>query len=141
MDKHTLGRLGEEAAAVYLKHRGCTLLGKNLRIGRSEVDLLLTDGIYLIFAEVKTRREYPRHTDPYGRPADAVDQKKSACLIRAADDYMNAHPDETKIPRIDVVEIYADPSTEELRVLDTVWIKNAVVRQPKFGRKSRHFSD
>lgn len=135
MDKHTLGRLGEAAAAVHLQKEGCTILGRNLRMGHSEVDLLLTDGVCLIFAEVKTRREYPGHTDAYGTPSAAVDQRKADFLIRAADSYLASHPEEERIPRIDVVEIYADPASDDFRVLDVVWMKNAVTRRARFGRK------
>lgn len=136
MDKRSFGRLGENAAALWLEKHGCTVIARSLTIGHSEVDLLLTDGVYLIFAEVKTRRAHPSHADSFGNPASAVDQRKSAFLIRAADTYMASHPDETKIPRIDVVEVYADPVSEQFRVLDVVWMKNAVVKTAKFGRKN-----
>ena len=49
---------------------------------------------------------------------------------------MSAHPDTGKIPRIDVVEVYADPMSDEFRVLDVVWMKSAVKKKPKFGRNS-----
>lgn len=136
MDNRAFGRLGEHAAAVHLTEQGCTVLGHNLYIGHSEVDLLLTDGDCIVFAEVKTRRAYPNRPDSFGTPSSAVDAKKSAFLIRAADEYMTAHPEETKIPRIDVIEVYADPASEVFRVLDIVWMKNAVVKSAKFGRKN-----
>ncbi|MBQ8334435.1 MAG: YraN family protein [Clostridia bacterium] len=136
MDNRAFGRLGENAASLWLEKQGCTVLQHNLYIGHSEVDLLLADGEYLVFAEVKTRRAHPDHPDAFGSPSSAVDAKKSAFLIRAAEDYMASHPDETRIPRIDVIEVYADPLAGEFRVTDVVWMKNAVVKNAKFGRKN-----
>ncbi len=138
MDKRAFGRMGETAAAIRLCEMGCTLLHRNLYVGHDEIDLILEDGNCIVFAEVKTRRAYPGHSDRYGTPSSAVDAKKSACLLRAAQAYMTAHPDTVKIPRIDVVEVYADPMSEEFRVLDVVWMKNAVKKTPKFGRKSKY---
>ena len=139
MDNRAFGRLGENAAALRLTELGCTVLAHNLYIGHSEVDLLLADGDFLVFAEVKTRRAHPAHPDAFGTPSSAVDAKKSACLIRAADSYMASHPNETRIPRIDVIEVYADPASDAFRVIDVVWMKNAVVKNAKFGRKNTKF--
>ncbi len=138
MDKRAFGRMGENAAAIRLTQYGCTVLHHNLYIGHDEIDLIAEEGNYLLFIEVKTRHAYPGHSDRYGSPSSAVDMKKSARLIRAAQTYMAAHPDTGKIPRIDVVEVYADPISEEFRVLDVVWMKNAVKKTPKFGRKSKY---
>ncbi len=141
MDKRSFGRMGENAAALWLTQHGCTVLHHNLYIGHDEIDLVAEDETHIIFAEVKTRHAYPGHSDRYGSPSSAVDAKKSACLIRAAQGYMASHSGTVKIPRIDVVEIYADPMSEEFRVLDVVWMKNAVKKTPKFGRKSRYSND
>lgn len=138
MDKRSFGRMGENAAAVWLTQHGCTVLRHNLYIGHDEIDLIAEEGDTILFIEVKTRHARPGHNDRYGSPSSAVDAKKSACLIRAAQGYMAAHPDTDKIPRIDVVEVYADPMSEEFRVLDVVWMKNAVKKTPKFGRKSKY---
>lgn len=137
MDKRAFGRMGETAAAIRLCGMGCTLLARNFYVGHDEIDLILEDGNCIVFAEVKTRRAHPGHSDRYGSPSSAVDARKSACLLRAAQGYMKEHPAAGKIPRIDVIEVYADPMSEEFRVLDVVWMKNAVKKTPKFGRKSK----
>ena len=136
MDKRAFGRMGEMAAAIRLTELGCTVLYHNLYMGHDEIDIVAEDETHIIFAEVKTRHAYPGHSDRYGSPSSAVDARKAACLIRAAGAYMSAHPGTGKIPRIDVIEVYADPASEEFRVLDLVWMKNAVKKNPKFGRKS-----
>lgn len=141
MDKRSFGRMGEHAAAIRLTEQGCTVLHHNLYIGHDEIDIVAEDDTHIIFAEVKTRHAYPGHSTRYGSPSSAVDARKAACLIRAAGAYMAVHSTAGKIPRIDVIEVYADPASEEFRVLDVVWMKNAVKKTPKFGRKSRYSND
>jgi putative endonuclease len=51
------GPLGESLAQLFLESRGYVILGKNLRVGRREVDLLAERGRMLIAVEVKWRRE------------------------------------------------------------------------------------
>ena len=80
MDKRAFGRMGETAAAIRLCELGCTLLHRNVYVGHDEIDLILTDGDCIVFAEVKTRRAYPGHSDRYGSPSSAVDARKAACL-------------------------------------------------------------
>ncbi len=51
------GILGETLAELYLESRGYTVLAKNLRSGRRELDLLAERGETLVAVEVKWRRE------------------------------------------------------------------------------------
>lgn len=53
-----LGRRGEEIAAAWLVARGFTILGRNLRVGRSELDLVALDHGTLVAIEVKTRSDH-----------------------------------------------------------------------------------
>lgn len=59
MPTQSLGRAGEEAVAQYLIERGCFVIQKNYRpAGRhEELDLIACDGRYLLFVEVKTRKQ------------------------------------------------------------------------------------
>lgn len=54
--RRALGRLGEEFAVAHLLARGCSLLARNYRTRRGEIDLIAFDGSTLIFVEVKTQR-------------------------------------------------------------------------------------
>lgn len=135
MDTQTLGRLGEDTAARLLISRGFRILHRNLRIGHAEIDLVAENGAVLVFAEVKTRRQIPGSPSPFGTPAEAVDAKKQAMLVRAAEAYLAEHaPD--KFFRIDVIEVYADPQSADYRVLDVRHFENAVRKNGKFSRKS-----
>jgi putative endonuclease len=52
--KKTIGTIGETAACAYLKLKGHTLISRNLRVKRGEIDILtIKDGI-LHITEVKT---------------------------------------------------------------------------------------
>ena len=83
--KHLLGRRGEDAAVQYLRNGGYTVLARNWRQGRAEVDAIVVspDEQTLIFVEVKTRA-----TDFYGYPELAVTARKMELLNQAAEAYM-----------------------------------------------------
>lgn len=50
------GARGEAIAALFLESRGYIVLGRNLRRGRREIDLLVERGSTLVAVEVKWRR-------------------------------------------------------------------------------------
>ena len=85
--KQQFGRAAEEAAARYLVRDGWTLLGRNVRIGRGELDLIARRGDVLAFVEVKARR-----TAAYGAPEDAVDARKRRKVARLAELWLAVRP-------------------------------------------------
>ena len=54
-----LGALGEWVAASFLERNGVRVLGRNIRIGRGEVDLVAADRRGRFVVEVKSGREMP----------------------------------------------------------------------------------
>jgi putative endonuclease len=82
-----LGRAAEEAAARYLEARGWRILGRNVRVGRGELDLIVRRGPVLAFVEVKARR-----TRSCGTPEDAVDAAKRRQVARLAELWLAARP-------------------------------------------------
>ncbi len=82
-----LGRAAEEAAARYLEARGWRILGRNVRVGRGELDLIVRRGPVLAFVEVKARR-----TRSCGAPEDAVDAAKRRQVARLAELWLAARP-------------------------------------------------
>ena len=85
--KQQFGRAAEAAAARYLVRDGWTLLGRNVRIGRGELDLIARRGDVLAFVEVKARR-----TTSYGSPEDAVDGRKRRQVARLAELWLAVRP-------------------------------------------------
>jgi putative endonuclease len=79
MDHLALGRLGEEAAVRYLLGRGWTILGRNVRHGRGEVDIIAASGEVVAFVEVKTRSGLD-----HGHPLEAITWSKRREIARVA---------------------------------------------------------
>jgi putative endonuclease len=85
--RQQFGRAAEAAAARHLVRQGWTLLGRNVRVGRGELDLIARRGGVLAFVEVKARR-----TSEYGAPEDAVDGRKRRKVGRLAELWLAARP-------------------------------------------------
>jgi len=81
------GRAAEEAAARYLIKAGWRLLGRNVRVGRGELDIVARRGPVLAFVEVKARR-----TNTCGAPEDAVGAAKRRQVARLAELWLAARP-------------------------------------------------
>ena len=137
MNAKELGRVGENSAALVLEEAGWTILCRNARVGRDEIDIIAERGDVLCFAEVKTRRQYPDHAEGEGySPADAVDARKRESMIRAAEGWLAAHPTE-KSPRLDVIEVFVNPDNPLYEVLLIRQHENAVKKTAKFSPKRR----
>jgi putative endonuclease len=65
--RQRLGRWGEDLAVRYLERLGCTLVARNWRCRAGEVDLIVRDGAWLAFVEVRTRRR-----SAYGSPEESI---------------------------------------------------------------------
>jgi putative endonuclease len=85
--RQQFGRAAEAAAAAYLVRDGWTLLGRNVRIGRGELDLIARRRGVLAFVEVKARR-----SAACGSPEDAVDGRKRRQVARLAELWLAARP-------------------------------------------------
>jgi putative endonuclease len=99
----TLGKRGEEAAALYLEGLGMRIIERNFTTPVGEIDLVARHRKSLIFVEVKTRRGLA-----YGSPAEAVGRRKQQQIIRTAKWYLNHHGASRLQPRFDVVAVLVD---------------------------------
>lgn len=121
----TVGRVAEAAAAQWLESSGWRILGRNVRVGRNEVDLVAIDPGppgRLVVVEVRWRRR-PDH----GRPEETVDGRKVGRLRSALAGLIatGALPDGTSLPSlrpaIDVIAVEpgrAGPRFGHLRDVD-----------------------
>jgi putative endonuclease len=57
--RRALGRVGEEIAIAHLEARGFSLVTRNYRTRRGEIDLIAYNGCTLVFVEVKTQLVRP----------------------------------------------------------------------------------
>ncbi len=101
MNKRQTGAGYEGLAAEYLCQQGIRILEKNFRCRTGEIDLIGTDGKYLIFFEVKYRS-----SDLFGTALEAVDRRKMKQICRTADFYRISHGiGEDLFIRFDVIGI------------------------------------
>ncbi|MDX8408027.1 MAG: YraN family protein, partial [Mariprofundaceae bacterium] len=80
------GRSGEERACRYLRHRGYTILSRNIRLARGELDIVARHRDLLVFVEVKAHQ-----TRESGLLA--VNEDKCARLQSAALAWLGQHPE------------------------------------------------
>ena len=56
MNHLELGAIGERLAAEHIESIGWRITGRNVRVGRGELDIVAIDGDELVIVEVRTRR-------------------------------------------------------------------------------------
>lgn len=112
MNKRKVGADQEALAAGYLQRQGVVILERNFRSRRGEIDLIGRDQEYLVFFEVKYRKNAAQ-----GHPEEAVGFAKQKNICRTADYYrcIRRVPLQTAV-RYDVIAIEG----EQIR-----WVKNA----------------
>lgn len=99
-------------AAEFLKKKGLRIMERNFRCRNGEIDLIARDGRYLVFIEVKYRKD--RRS---GSSFAAVGKQKQRTILKVELFYLIRNGFQDDIPcRFDVVGI----DGEEIR-----WIKNA----------------
>lgn len=99
-----IGSLGEQYAVKLLESKGYTIVERNWRWRRAEIDIIAWDGEILVIVEVKTR-SYLQH----GRPEDAITRTKLQMLVQAAGAYMRKinHEWEVRFDSI-AVQVFRD---------------------------------
>ncbi len=95
------GRRGEDHALALLVSKGFSLLHRNYRHGRGEIDLIMEDpDKVLVFVEVKANRVTTK-----GSPLERIDGRKIRRLQRLAQRYCCRHNQEHRDMRFDVVGV------------------------------------
>ena len=122
MNNRAMGAVREREADEYLIQRGMRIIEKNYRDKNGEIDLIGYHGEYLVFVEVKYRRDTQK-----GFAVEAVDVRKQRKICRVADHYRYSHGlgDRTQV-RYDVVAIQGE---------EVSWIQNAFPHVYRQGRK------
>ena len=100
MKSYKLGSLGEKLAVDYLKQQGYQIISKNYRCQHGEIDIIVADSEYLIFVEVKTKRNLK-----FGTPQEEVDWRKQERIRLVAQHYISHHPAVELDYRFDVISI------------------------------------
>ncbi len=113
MNKRKLGEEMEALAAGKLQEAGYEILEKNYRCRQGEIDLVAKHRGYLVFVEVKYRKN-----GESGMPEEAVNVRKQRAISRAALMYLAGHGLGTDTPcRFDVVAVEAG----EIRIYENAF--------------------
>lgn len=105
-NRSTIGRQGEELAAAFLEKKGFTVVARNYRHKKAEVDLIVKKDNWLVFVEVKTRS-----SSAFGEPEAFVDGKKARMILSAAEEFIFANNWHGHV-RFDVVSVKLGRETE-----------------------------
>jgi putative endonuclease len=112
-DAQRIGDAGERLAGLLLEAAGWRILGRNVRIGRDEIDLVAVDpGPPPALVVVEVRRRGRRD---FGLAEETLDHRKRLALRRGLGSLLEAGelPDGTPLPalplRVDLVAIDAGP--------------------------------
>lgn len=81
-----LGKLGEQMAVDYLLERDYSILHRNYRYLKYEIDIIAFKDAVLHFVEVKLRS-----SKDFGPPEEKVTKKKFRDLCKAADNFLYDH--------------------------------------------------
>lgn len=107
--RQALGREAESFVARELERRGFALLGRNVRVGRLEIDLIARRGSLIVICEVRARR-----SDAFMSPAESLDRRKLERIRRAATMWL-AHSGLRNVDvRLDVASVVYDGTTPHL---------------------------
>jgi putative endonuclease len=101
------GAAAEELAAAYLRLRGCRVIGRNVRVGRGEIDLIVRSGEWLLLVEVRFRS-----SRDFGHPVETIVGRKARSLARAGRAYVASFQGDATCWRFDVVTVSLLPDGE-----------------------------
>lgn len=116
LDRRARGDAVEDSALDYLERQGLRLVARNARARGGELDLVMRDGDWLVFVEVRYRAG-----SGFGGGAASVDHGKRRKLVRAAEAFLVSHPQHADVPcRFDVIDASGDPQAPHLD-----WLRDA----------------
>ncbi|HEX2168310.1 MAG TPA: YraN family protein [Longimicrobiales bacterium] len=96
------GAHAEDLAAALLERNGWTILHRNWRFGRREIDVIARRGRTIAFVEVKARRGVT-----HGHPLESIDWRKRRDLAIAASGWIDRHGTAGEEYRFDAVHVVA----------------------------------
>mgnify|MGYP001347023106 CR=1 FL=1 len=99
IEHNELGKIGEGLAADYLIRKGYTILERNWRFQKAEIDIIAQNAEIVASIEVKTRS-----TNEFGNPQDFVNHKKIKLLVMAMNQYIIQKEIDAEV-RFDIIAI------------------------------------
>lgn len=125
MNNRGTGIDGESMAVEYMKAHGMRILERNYACKAGEVDVVAQDGEYIVFCEVKARKN-----GAYGYAVEAVTPQKITQIVRAAEWYLKVKKDSARCVRFDVACV--DTTKEEVEYIPNAFTKNDAGRRNRW---------
>ena len=113
------GKSGEDRVVSFLRKQGWGVVKRNYQCRFGEIDIIAEKEQYIIFVEVKTRKE-----NSLVSASDAVDIIKQQKIMLTAQDYMRK-TDTHLQPRFDVAEVTVKEKTDGSKGYCLKYIENA----------------
>lgn len=111
-DRRAIGRWAEDLSAKFLESQGAEIIGRNVKVSYSELDIICRLEDELVFVEVRCRRKSPSMS-----AVDTLGPQKWRHLARGAEYYVQEHG-WSGAWRIDLITIDVEGGSWALR-----WLK------------------
>ena len=110
-----LGKKGEQLAVDFLINDGYTVMERNYRFDKAEVDIIALKADVLAIIEVKTRSN-----KDFGNPQDFVKPKQIKNLVKAVDEYVVENDLDIEV-RFDIIAIVKGKQGFEIEHLENAF--------------------
>lgn len=111
--RHDLGSRAEGLVAQHLSDGGFAVLGRNVRVGRLEIDLIAQRGRTIVFCEVRARR-----SATWVHPLETIGRKKIANIREAARRWLLTHSWKGCSIRFDAAAVTFDSSEPTMEYVE-----------------------
>ena len=111
---NVLGKEGEEEAVQCLLQKGYTILHRNWRAGKKELDIVAMDNQQktLVVVEVKTRKNLL-----FGEPEEAINDTKIRRIVSSTDTYLRKFAIDLPV-RFDIIAIVGEKPPFQIEHLE-----------------------
>lgn len=110
-----LGKKGEQLAVNFLLKAGYSIIERNYRFAKAEVDIIAQKDAILAIIEVKTRSSID-----FGNPQDFVKPKQIQRLVKAVDDYVIVNELDVEV-RFDIIAIVKEGNQFNIEHLENAF--------------------
>ena len=107
--RRLFGQHGEQRAAQFLQSLGYTIVDRNYRCPRGEIDLVARDKETIVFVEVRTHR-----SQEFGNPLASVNKRKQRQIAMTALHYLSRFQLHDHAARFDVIGIMGEGDSAQL---------------------------
>ena len=116
MTNNELGEVGEDLAVDHIRQMGYSILARNYRFKKGEVDIICRNLNELVFVEVKTRQ-----TNAFGEPYIAVSRVKQRQIIAVANQFIKENDLDLEV-RFDVISIVHNSFKTDMQHISSAFI-------------------